>query len=581
MKSNMNFNNLGKAIELCKDPKKFEDFSEGLKIFDTLILDTSESVPSRIKTFLALLKIAPDQAYDKLSRVRDSLSFYCDSQLDTYDEKKADIQIKFIREVCVKPQLNSQERATCAICLYNNGYIEFCFPLFDTLLNDLSMLIDYRIECARFLLYSEVPEYENSAKEILLSIIDTKDYPSQYRYNVIAGFITTTGLASMLSREKLNVVYDEKFLYQMQMRFFWNKTINRSQERILSGQHLLDMKIISSEDKNKIVDELLDIAKNFSIEDDIKVEVVRGKLVDLKAKEEEGDVEEEDQDRLREEYVSNVKADALDVILRLGTDEQKDIARRSINVLGYSHVNGKKIKNLREKVKGVYNDAQNVHDKIINKSVQEFICNKLLKLDPDENVDSYQTVSAEINDYIYKCKLLPKNRIKAFKSLNRISIDTATFSEKNITTAEIFVHVWRIIKKQEEAQREELKKRMIDELIDMSDTCSSGHSSRLINVLSGSVFELKISWEDQLHSNMAARMQKKIDEIKDSKLQEQVVLGMDVEAEPDQKDTFIKFVLSEIESLKEELRKEFVGEGYIDNQDFEKYFETGTRNWID
>ena len=47
---------------------------------------------------------------------------------------------------------------------------------------------------------------------------------------------------------------------------------------------------------------------------------------------------------------------------------------------------------------------------------------------------------------------------------------------------------------------------MIEELIDMADTCSSGHISRIINVLSGfdingMTIGINIGWKKQIQSN--------------------------------------------------------------------------------
>jgi hypothetical protein len=51
------------------------------------------------------------------------------------------------------------------------------------------------------------------------------------------------------------------------------------------------------------------------------------------------------------------------------------------------------------------------------------------------------------------------------------------------------------------------KKRLLEELIDMYGTCSSGFSSRLVNVISGyGDFNLNISWRDQIIANFTGRL---------------------------------------------------------------------------
>ena len=529
---------LEEAIELCKDPSKYGEFNKGLKIFNKLITNNLLSINIRVRSLLELSKITIDEANDKIARIRDSISFLKDDEL--YNE------IKMLSTLIEYPQINSHERLLCAVCIYNHNFIEMCYNLFSRLANDISVLINYRVEATRYLLYSEVSEYIKTAKKCLKSLIHSHDYSSEYRYNIIAGFITSTGLATILNREKLNVVYDEKFLYQLQKKFFWDIE-NGWRERILSGQHILDMKSVSQKIKDKIAQELLKIAKEVEIEDN-------------------------------PEETENIRADAAEVVLQRGNKEQRQEARSIIHNLGFLVGGDKRVKSLTEKQKTVYSDRQNVHDSSINRSVNEFIEKIVMK--NEDKVDSYSNVHIEVTNLIYKSNLNPNKRKKAFKSLNRISIDTATFTDAKITVAELFVHIWQLMKKHEEDEFDILKTRLLEELIDMADTCSSGHAARLVNILSGYDVELKISWKDQIHANMAARMQKEIQSIEDEKLQEQVVLGM---VDPDDSNAFgafITFIEEHMPQLKKELYDEFVGDGYINEHDFECYFEEGTSEWV-
>ena len=75
----------------------------------------------------------------------------------------------------------------------------------------------------------------------------------------------------------------------------------------------------------------------------------------------------------------------------------------------------------------------------------------------------------------------------------------------NNTLSTIIVKLWSYIKNNE--NKKEMKKRLLEELEDMSGTCSSGFLSRLINVLSGfGEFDIYISWDDQIISNFAGRL---------------------------------------------------------------------------
>jgi hypothetical protein len=58
--------------------------------------------------------------------------------------------------------------------------------------------------------------------------------------------------------------------------------------------------------------------------------------------------------------------------------------------------------------------------------------------------------------------------------------------------------------------KQELYKRMLQELEAMSGTCSSGFASRLVNIISGfGNFNIRISFEDQIISNFIGRLNAK------------------------------------------------------------------------
>jgi len=64
---------------------------------------------------------------------------------------------------------------------------------------------------------------------------------------------------------------------------------------------------------------------------------------------------------------------------------------------------------------------------------------------------------------------------------------------------------------------QEMYKRLLEELDDMSGTCSSGFASRLVNVISGfGEFNIKISFTDQIISNFAGRLNSRLKKITDN-----------------------------------------------------------------
>lgn len=192
----------------------------------------------------------------------------------------------------------------------------------------------------------------------------------------------------------------------------------------------------------------------------------------------------------------NLRADSADMLMRLGDEKYKNIGKDIITLLGRD----------KGKFKTVYNNLQNVHDTTIDDSIRTI----LLQLsgmhtekDENGNLITYDKVSDELR------KL---DNPKVDSSLLRIELDQ-TLYEGGQTLCSIFIKIYGVILKH--PYKDELEKRLIEELIDMADTCTSGHVSRLINVLSGYEIEgkeysINISWREQIRANLIARLQNRI-----------------------------------------------------------------------
>ena len=94
-------------------------------------------------------------------------------------------------------------------------------------------------------------------------------------------------------------------------------------------------------------------------------------------------------------------------------------------------------------------------------------------------------------------------------------MDRALYSKFNNSLLNILLKIYSYIQtRDDESIKEELYKRMIEELEEMSGTCSSGFASRLVNIISGHEnFNIRISFEDQIISNFMGRLNAKAREI--------------------------------------------------------------------
>jgi len=527
------------AEDLARDPTdrdSYEAYNEnlakGMKIYRDLCLSRTLAPDDKLNVIVSYVQAVPDEGLDMMCRWRDMVCHLKGKELEEH--------VKLLVLLTRSPEIDSHERVITAVCLYNNAFIMECFNCFADLACDRSVLVKYRVEAARYLFSTEDDDYLQIAQEALMEIIDTDVYPSEFRYKIIAGFISKTGINTELNATKLYVPYDEEFVYALQIIFFYNEN-NGERERILSGQHMLQMLCVSQEDKKDIGNVLMKLAKDKNVD-------------------------------------HRVRADAADVLLREGVEDQVKEAREIIGELGYSAVEKKGAGGLLGQARTIYSNKENVHDEEIAESVERFIL-KIIK-ETNVRVRPFHEVHQEVAALIRSKKLESGDRHAAYKALNRVSIDTATFTKYKITIAEIFVHVWIRIQSYGEDVRRELAQRMVEELIDMADTCSSGHSERFINVLSSVDDTLKIGWDSQIVANMAGRLEARMRDCPDEDLRIRVALGMVDDRDSQDRKVYIDFVEEQLGELKRELKEEFVGGKYVNDQEFEDAFNKGRKNWV-
>jgi hypothetical protein len=348
--------------------------------------------------------------------------------------------------------------------------------------------------------------------------------------------------------QKLMIPYEEEFVSVLQKSFF-NDEKNDVRFRILSGQHLLQMKTsITNDDKRSIIDTLFSMGAN-------------------------------------ETNTENARADALDVVLRLGNDEEKIKAKLALSSIGK--------KSSKDTFKTLYNNSQNIHDETISESILSYL-EKIVEVPKlyktytfdetlrgiTEYIREIMPISGENDEYVGK-------RHAINNALSRIKIDTATFTKYNITTVEVLCHVWSRINSSEfdgsnivgsnsnsigSNITALLKQRLVDELLDMDDTCSSG-AGRFVNVFSSFDDTIKISWKEQITANVKGRIDAKIRNCENVDLQATLTFGMMEDADETDREVYVKFILDNLESIEKELYVEFVKEGHISENEYNGYIK--------
>jgi hypothetical protein len=282
-----------------------------------------------------------------------------------------------------------------------------------------------------------------------------------------------------------------------------------------------------------------------------------------------------------------IRADAADVLLKAGRESVRAEAGGVITELG---------RNLSA-LPSISSNRENVH--LVDESVKEFLLVlgsfPLVTVQKDgiERSRSFD----DIVQIIQSMPLYEPNKEKINSSLLRIRLDQLVYPGSQLLSG-IFLRIFQCVEKHPDCGL--LMQRLIDELIDMADTCSTGHANRLVNTFSGVGMNglfLRIPWKDQIESNIAGRLTAKarvaidtdaraefakknivpsVEELSiiDENFREKVLNEM-TNREVENRLNWNRFLRDVMDSLREEMRKEFVEEGHITAQEFDLFFRDG------
>lgn len=192
----------------------------------------------------------------------------------------------------------------------------------------------------------------------------------------------------------------------------------------------------------------------------------------------------------------------------------------------------------------VYQDGQSVHNHEINKSV----------LDAAKSLQAKYPIKSLISfDTSLLKDLSPEQRRKVESSLHRISTDDSSFGT-NITLSNLFQSLQSFILSSPD--KDELNKRLIQELGDMSGTCASGHLSRLVNVIQGfnaipqQAIRIKIG--DEIYAKANHTLTQALTKAENQEVSEAIIMG-------ENQRLINNFVAQTLNHLIPEMRKEYQG----------------------
>lgn len=519
---------LEKILDQLSSTYESKKFDEIVTKCTELLMSSVFSNENKKLIFSKLLKIDEEFCYEILGRWRDLLPY-------NRGEKLNDL-IKLLFDV-LKMNISSHEKMIIACQFYNLCFLQYCYKAFKIIISDKKVSSFYKLEAIKFLYSSLSDENVQFCQERLLDFING-DLEDDKRYNCIRDYDSKKGVKTKFNFTRLNVDgVDEDFLYTLYGAFFYKKT-NDITYRILSAQRLLQMKSIDKSEKDSISEELLKISQS-------------------------------------KEFEENTRACACDTVLRLGSQENKLLARTVIREIGFSADGEKKsIKPLT-----FYDNSQNVHDENIERFVEKFLENVFLKTQ-NEEFRTYQQVKEEINEFLREEEYEPSSRHKLRLALKRMEEDSSTFTVFETNLTEILCRVWMKI-----GDEVSIRRRLVEELIHSEGKCSSAYASNMVNALSENTAILEdmnigmMDWKTQLENNVKGRIEHRI-RLAPGDVKDNLVFGSMEICEDEERRVYIDFIRKTLKELEKELHDEFVSGGYITKKAFDIYMKEISKSWL-
>ena len=203
----------------------------------------------------------------------------------------------------------------------------------------------------------------------------------------------------------------------------------------------------------------------------------------------------------------------------------------------------------------VYMDSQNVHNHEINNKVMD-AASAIVNSGNEQNVGTNLNMPIEDEmKRVYPNYEKHKSAIEA--SLRRIETDPAKFKD-GMTIKVIFDKIVNFIFRNK--HKDELLKRLAEELVDMNGLCSTGHVSRLINTLQGfpdlpEELTIKINPKDEIYANIQTYLNNVIQNDPDSeKMMDDMLSDNSIDNQ-----RYFKFVKDKMLDKSKELEKDYNG----------------------
>ena len=441
------------------------------KTVASLVIDLSQPLSVLIQAINLYFQLFGNEIAELLNRL-----------ISMYSITLSSLMKKYIMCICMRADIPFDLRLEMAkdLCFSTQSddafnVLEYMCTLFET--TDISTTL--KVEALLVLVRNE--NCVETVRSEFIKIITSKT-ESKFRYNLITSL--KSGFERWKSSLRLNgIAYDDDKLddllksFQITLFTVFLKTIeNNVTFRILAGQWLL-----------------VNDQKSFAIQAEIE-SISTNVLVDY-----------------------NMRADAADVLLKYGSEEFNQSAKAIIEKLGQEgNVGG---------VKTIYQNAQNAHMQSIEASAMEILIKlsmyPLMKMEDGTSI-TFEYVKKNLFDVFSITAGDPSLRERASlrdtldSVLTRIELDHALYTHLSISLKSALMLTYSYIAIRQNAIGEQnadnsFIHRLIDELCECTNICSTGILERIVNSISGcDDFSLKISFEEQISSNLLGRLNYRI-----------------------------------------------------------------------
>lgn len=479
------------------------------------LMNLNHPVPLLKQLFESFYKASEDEAADIFKRWRDAIPFVRGQILKNL--------LAVFTELVFHSKIRPKYKFSISIELFERGFIECCYDMFLSLLGEEGLSLFSKAECCKYLYLSQKEEYQEKLLSTLKGIFKESSLTSSSRIQLLAAL---SGPAVKLQGRGAAIFMERNipFLVELHQTFVFE-----SKDRELDD----------------VITACIFLLKNAEEEVTEKTEAL---LFDISK---------------QQQLSEGLRASALDAIVVSSKNREKAAAAfMMLKDMGFNTTT--------KKFKTIYDSSQNVHSSSVTDSVNKAIV-RLVKEESSVASLDIKKILKKIEPLLEKEFGERKHKIR--KSLNRILVDSSIFTDLQVSLPEIFCAVWNKI--HTFPNNSDYIIRLFDEMESMDETCSSGYSSRLINVLAGEYDVVQISWEEQIKSNIAGRMFKLLKDMPDGDEKDLITLGIMEGSEEEEAQAYRAFMEKNRTSLYEELKGEFVGMGYMSLKEFDPLFEKG------